>query len=70
MAVEKNYITAHGVSLTDTLILAPNGTPTAGCEAVNAYPGSAANKVSVGYCTPTLGIAVTYPIPVKIYKVV
>lgn len=56
-----------GVAVGNKLLLVPNGTPTTGCEGVNAYPASA-NNVSIGYYTPLLGIGVTYTIPVSIYR--
>jgi hypothetical protein len=60
-----------GVTAADAnrLLLVPNGTPTAGCEAVNAYPGATAGTVSVGYYTPLLGIGATYSIPVSVYRI-
>lgn len=58
------------VAVGDKLQLAPNGNPTAGCEAVNAYPSTTSpGQVSIGYYTPALGIAATYNIPVSIYRI-
>lgn len=70
LGMKRKEFDLTGVALTDKLVVVPNGAPTAGCEAVNAYPGSSANKVSIGYYTPALGIAATYSIPVTIYKVI
>jgi len=60
-----------GVTSADAnkLVLIPNGTPTAGCEAVNAYPAATAGQVSIGYYTPLLGIGATYSIPVSVYRI-
>lgn len=63
----KSYALA-GVTATDKLLIIPNGAPTTGCEAVNAYPASAGN-VNIGYYTPLLGIGVTYTIPVSVYRI-
>lgn len=57
-----------GVAVGDKLQVIPNGTPTTGCEAVNAYPASAGN-VAIGYYTPLLGIGATYAIPVSVYRI-
>ena len=58
-----------GVATTDRLLLTPNGVPSTGCEAINAYPTTTAGQVSVGYSVPLLSIGATYSIPVSIYKV-
>lgn len=56
------------VTTSDKLVLVATGAPTAGCEAVNAYPASAGN-VSIGYYTPLLGIGAVYSIPVSVYRI-
>lgn len=70
LGMKRKEFDLQGVLPNDKLVVVPNGAPTTGCEAVNAYPGTGANKVSIGYYTPALGIAATYSIPVTIYKVI
>lgn len=68
LGMKRKTLALTGVATTDMLLAIPNGTPTAGCEVVNAYPAST-NNVSIGYYTPALGIAATYSIPVSVYRV-
>lgn len=68
--MKRMTVTLAGITTADMgkLIVVPNGTPTNGCEAQNAYP-VATNSLSVGYYTPLLGIASTYTIPVSVYRI-
>ncbi|GGB15056.1 hypothetical protein GCM10011380_00590 [Sphingomonas metalli] len=68
VGMKRKAFTLQGVSATDLLVAVPTGTPTAGCEVVNAYPAGA-NSVSVGYYTPLLAIGAAYSIPVGIYRI-
>jgi len=68
LGMKRMSLALPGVAVSDKLVAVPNGTPTAGCEVVNAYPASA-NNVSIGYYVPALGIGATYTIPVTVYKV-
>jgi hypothetical protein len=68
VGMKRKAFALAGVTTTDRLQIIPNGAPTTGCEAINAYPASAGN-VSIGYYTPLLGIGATYSIPVSIYRV-
>lgn len=68
VGMKRKTFSLAGVALSDKLQLVPNGVPTAGCEAVNAYPASAGN-VSIGYYTPLLGIGASYSIPVSVYRI-
>lgn len=68
LGMKRMALPLAGVVTGDKLLAIPNGTPTTGCEVVNAYPASAGN-VSIGYYTPALGIAATYTIPVSVYRV-
>lgn len=70
VGMKRKEFSLTGVATTDKLMFTPNGVPTAGCEAVNVYPGSTANTVNVGYYTPLLGIGATYSMPITVYKVV
>jgi len=69
LGIQRKTATLSGVAVGDKLLFAPNGVPTAGCEAVNVY-ASATNQVTVSCFLPALGIGATYSIPVTVYKVV
>jgi len=68
LGIQRKTATLSGVAVGDKLLFAPNGVPTAGCEAVNVY-ASATNQVTVSCFLPALGIGATYSIPVTVYKV-
>lgn len=68
VGMKRKTFPLSGVTAADKLVLVATGAPTAGCEAVNAYPASAGN-VSIGYYTPLLGIAASYSIPVAVYRI-
>lgn len=69
VGMKRKTFALAGVAANDRLQLVPTGAPTAGCEAVNAYPAGV-GSVSIGYYTPLLGIGATYAIPVAIYRIV
>jgi len=68
VGMKRKTFALAGVAVGDKLQLVANGIPTAGCEAVNAYPASAGN-VSIGYYTPLLAIGASYSIPVSVYRI-
>lgn len=69
LGIQRKTATLSGIATTDKLMFAPNGVPTAGCEAVNVY-ASATNQVTVACYLPALGIGATYSIPISVYRVV
>lgn len=68
LGVRRMALPLTGITVGDKLLAIPNGTPTTGCEVLNAYPGTV-NNVSIGYYTPALGIGATYSIPVSVYRI-
>jgi len=68
LGIQRKTATLSGVAVGDKLLFAPNGVPTAGCEAVNVY-ASATNQVTVSCFLPALGIGATYSIPVTVFRV-
>lgn len=70
LGMKRKEFDLPGATTSDKFVLVPNGSATAGCEAINAYASAVANKVIIGYYTPTLGVNSTYSIPVTIYKVI
>lgn len=68
LGIQRKTATLSGIAVGDKLFFAPNGVPTAGCEAVNVY-ASATNQVTVSCFMPALGIGATYSIPISVYKV-
>lgn len=68
LGMKRMTLPLTGVATGTKILAVPNGTPSAGCEVVNAYPASA-NNVSIGYYVPALGIGATYTIPVSVYRV-
>jgi len=67
LGMKRMTLPLTGVATGTRLLAVPNGTPSAGCEVVNAYP-AATNSVSIGYYVPALGIGATYTIPVSVYR--
>lgn len=68
LGMKRMTLALAGIVAGTKLQAVPNGTPSTGCEVVNAYPASNGN-VSIGYFIPALGIGATYSIPVSIYRV-
>lgn len=71
LGMKRMTLPLTGIVMADMgkLVVVPNGTSTTGCEVQNAYP-AAANSVSIGYFTPSLGLLATYTIPCSVYRVV
>lgn len=68
LGVRRLAVTLTGITTTDKLLFTPNGTPTAGCEAINVT-ATATNQITVSMILPVLGIGATYSVPISVWRI-